>query len=136
MIRSRCTCVVLFCGLSAVLLAGDDKPRSTKQLMASMHSFKGLLKQTENGAKAEEPNWEDLQKITADYAKETEEFAKHKSPKAGKEDLWKELTAKMAASGKEVEAAAKKKDVAALKKATGAIRPDQCSKCHDTFRSE
>jgi len=121
-------------GLSASLPAADDKIRTPKEIMASTHSFKGLLKQAENGAKADEPKWDDLQKIAAQYAKETEEFGKTKNPVPDKESLWKELTVKLAKSGKEVEMAAKKKDLDALKKVTADIRGEQCAKCHDTFR--
>ncbi|MSR52112.1 MAG: hypothetical protein EXS09_02340 [Gemmataceae bacterium] len=130
----RFCCGIAIVGLSASLPAADDKVRSPKEIMASTHSFKGLLKQAENGVKADEPKWEDLQKVATQYAKETEEFSKTKNPVAGKEDLWKELTLKLAKSGKEAEAAAKKKDAAALKKLTADIRGEQCARCHDTFR--
>ena len=128
--------VIAIVGLSALLPAADDKVRTPKEIMASTHSFKGLLKQTENGAKADEPKWDDLQKVAAQYAIETEELGKNKSPLAGKEALWKDLTGKLAQSGKEVNAAAKKKDADALKKVTADIRSEQCSKCHDTFRTK
>ena len=133
--RLRFTCALIV-GLSATLFADDEKVRTPKQIMTSTHSFKGLLKQTENGANAKEPNWDDLQKVTAQYAKETAELGKTKSPKPDHDKLWKELTDKLAESGKAVEAAAKKKDAEALQKATKAIRSEQCAKCHDTFRGE
>jgi len=132
----RFASVMTIVGLSASLFAADEKVRTPKQIMTSTHSFKGLLKQTENGVNAKEPNWDDLQKVTAQYAKETAELSKTKSPKPDHDKLWKELTEKLAESGKEVESAAKKKDAAALKKATMAIRSEQCAKCHDTFRGE
>lgn len=130
----RFCCAIAIVGLSSSLPAADDKVRSPKEIMASAHSFKGLLKQAENGVKADEPKWEDLEKIAIQYAKETDELGKTKTPVAGKEELWKELTAKLAKSGKEVETAAKKKDADALKKVTADIRGEQCAKCHDTFR--
>lgn len=130
----RSCCVIAMVALSASLPAADEKVRSPKEIMASTHSFKGLLKQAENGIKSDEPKWEDLQKVATQYAKETEEFSRTKNPVAGKEELWKELTIKLAKSGKEVEAAAKKKDADALKKVTADIRGEQCAKCHDTFR--
>jgi len=130
----RFSCVIVIVGLSASLPAADDKVRSPKEIMASTHSFKGLLKQAETAVKADEPKWDDLQKVAVQYAKETEELGKNKTPVAGKEELWKELTVKLAKSGKEVETAAKKKDAETLKKITADIRGEQCAKCHDTFR--
>lgn len=130
----RFTCMIAIVGVSASLPAADDKTRTPKEIMASTHSFKGLLKQAENAVKADEPRWDDLQKVATQYAKETEELSKTKSPLSGKEQLWKELTLKLEKSGKEVEAAAKKKDAEALKKITADIRGEQCTKCHDTFR--
>jgi len=130
----RFFCMIAIAALSASLPAADDKLRTPKEIMASTHSFRGLLKQAENGVKADEPKWDDLQKIATQYAKETEELSKTKSPLAGQEALWKELTVKLEKSAKEVEAAAKKKDAESLKKVTANIRGEQCAKCHDTFR--
>jgi cytochrome c556 len=134
---SRIGVTLLFLVGGAVLLAADEKPTPVKAIMKKVHAKGGLLAKIEKAAKGDKPDWDDIQKLTADYAKTVADMPKNPAPVPTKKDLWKELTEKLAKSGKKMDEQAKKREFVArgVQDAATNIR-GQCRNCHENFRRD
>ena len=122
--------LILAAGVSAS--ADDDKVPPVKKIMQSQHGKDGSLPKLEKGLKGT-PDWEELQKLSKEYAKQIGYMTKNESPDASKKDLWKKLTDKIAKSGKDLDDGVKKKDDKEALKVIKDIR-GQCMGCHSEFR--
>lgn len=135
--RSKCIAVIaaLVLTASASLLWAEDKIPDIEDIMGNQHAKDGTLDKITAGVNKETPDWDKIQDLTKEYSKQIAFLGKNKPPKdKGDEKLWKELTQKIADSAKKVDEQAKKKDKEGVTKAVSSIKPDQCKKCHDTFR--
>jgi cytochrome c556 len=125
----------LLFGASAGLLWAEDKIPAIEDIMEAHHAKDGTLDKIAAGVSKDEPDWDKVQELTKEYAKEIPNLGKNKHPEGkGSDKLWKELTTKIADSAKKLDEQAKKKDKEGVAKAVANIKPDQCKKCHDTFR--
>ena len=129
------TFAILLFGASAGILWAEDKIPDIEDIMGNQHAKDGTLDKITASVSKENPDWDKIQELTKEYSKQIAFLGKNKPPKdKGDEKLWKELTQKIADSAKKVDEQAKKKDKEGLAKAVANIKPNQCKKCHDTFR--
>lgn len=126
--------VVLFVCVWAALAAEDKKAPSIGDLMELLHAEKtGTLEKIEKSAKADTPDWKEVQKLTGEYSKGATQLGKAAPPKADKKKLWADINKQLGTSAGKLDAGAKKKDAEAVTKSTKEIR-GLCMKCHDAFR--
>ena len=105
--------------------AKDDEIKDIKGCMA----FQGKVrKDVPDLLKAKDPNWEEVQKQTKDWVAMAETLGKQKPPR-GSEESWKKQTDKYLGLVKDVDSAADKKDLNAMKKGLGTIGM-ACGGCH------
>ena len=137
MIYIRLACAGLLVGLTAALVAADDKELTIKEFMRKHHAGpKATLARIDAGAKAATPDWDEVQKLAAEYAKAAPSVGKNTPPKnADKKDLWARMTGDLTEAAKGIDTAAKDKDKDGVAKGVRTVR-GMCAKCHDEFRPE
>ena len=131
----RLACAALLVGLTAALVAADDKELSIKEFMRKHHAGKGAtLAKLDAGAKAATPNWDEVQKLAADYAQAAPQVGKNMPPRnADKKDAWAKITGELADNAKAIDSAAKAKDKEGVAKGVKMVR-GMCARCHGEFR--
>ena len=113
----------------------DDKIPSIEDIMGNQHSKDGTLDKITAAVKKDDPEWDKIQDLSKEYAKEISLLGKNKMPDGkGTAAQWKDWTKQISDSAKNVDEQAKKKDKEGLTKAIAKIKPDQCMRCHDKFR--
>jgi hypothetical protein len=122
-------------GLSAGVLWAEDKIPSIEDIMGNQHSKDGTLVKIDAAVKQDKPDWDKIQDLSKEYAKEISLLGKNKAPDGkGTAEMWKNWTKQIADSAKNLDEQAKKKDKEGVTKAIAKIKPDQCMRCHDKFR--
>lgn len=110
-----------------------NKALTVKEIMKKLHKGPDApLALVKRGLQADQPDWEEIQKTTRDFAVLGEALAKNDPPKGGK-DSWEKLCKEYADSAKAMDEAARKKD------STGALAGQKilagsCSTCHKAHR--
>ena len=113
----------------------EDKIPSIEDIMGNQHSKDGTLDKITAAVKKDDPEWDKIQDLSKEYAKEISLLGKNKMPDGkGTAAQWKDWTKQIADSAKNLDEQAKKKDKEGLTKAIAKIKPDQCMRCHDKFR--
>jgi cytochrome c556 len=122
-------------GLFVGSMWAEDKIPSIEDIMGNQHSKDGTLDKITAGVGKENPDWDKIQDLSKEYAKEISPLGKNKAPEGkGTAQQWKDWTKQLADSAKNLDEQAKKKDKEGLTKAIAKIKPDQCTRCHDKFR--
>jgi len=121
--------VVAGVGYLGTAQAKDDEIKDIKGCMA----FQGKVrKDVPKLLEAPETKWAEVQKDTKDWVAMAETLGKQKPPR-GSDESWKKQTDKYLGLVKDVDAAAQKKDLDAVKKSMGAIGMS-CNGCHSQHR--
>ena len=131
----RVMCAALLVGVTGALVAADDKELSIKQFMGKHHAGKSAtLARLDAGAKAASPDWDEVQKLAADYAQAAPQVGKNTPPRnADKKDEWAKITGELAENAKAIDTAAKAKDKEGVAKGVKMVR-GMCARCHGEFR--
>lgn len=107
----------------------DDDIKDVKGCMAFQNKVRPDLNKQ---LKADEPNWEGIQKQTHEWVKVAESLGGLKPP-IGSDASWKEQSAKYLTNVKAVDAAADKKDAEGIKKGLATIQAS-CGGCHKNHK--
>jgi cytochrome c556 len=131
----RVACAGLVVALTAALVAADDKDLSIEEFMGKHHAGKSAtLNRLDTGAKAATPDWNEVQKLAADYAQAAPKVGKNTPPRnADKKDEWAKITGELAENAKAIDTAAKAKDKEGVAKGVKMVR-GMCARCHGEFR--
>ena len=136
-----CATSVLVMLLIAGLVTGpagaqdDEKVPSVKKIMGVLHKgAKGHLNKVKAALKGDSPDWAEVLKDAKAIAKNGAYLAKNDPPKGDKEN-WEKLAKAYASSGKALEEAAEKEDLAKAKAATKKLSTS-CKTCHDAHKGD
>jgi hypothetical protein len=113
--------------------AQGDKTPTIKEIMGKLHKGTTSLRPAlGKELKAEEPNWEEVQKQTKEFALLAASIGKN-DPPMGEKASWEKLTKAYADTAKAMDAAAQKKDKKAALAAHGKLS-GACLACHKAHR--
>ncbi|MBY0522560.1 MAG: cytochrome c [Gemmataceae bacterium] len=124
--------------LILVLAAGvgaQDKPPTIKQIMGKVNKGPNSLCPTIGKAlRADEPQWDDIQKETKELAALAAVLGKNSPPK-GEQASWDDLAKVYASNAKALDDAAQKKDKTAAQAAFQRLADmKNCNACHNAHR--
>jgi cytochrome c556 len=124
---------LLVLGLAVNLAANQAKTPSIKEVMKKAHDNKaGLRAQIKTEADKPNPDWADVQKLTKEFVQLTSALDGNKPPK-GDAAAWKKQCQGYVEQVKALDAAAGKKDAAAVKAANQKLASN-CGGCHKAHR--
>jgi cytochrome c556 len=135
---------VLLAGASAVVLAAvvagradadNETTPSVKQIMAKLHKGANApLGKLKGELKAQQPDWDDIQKQAKQIVLTSAALVKNEPPK-GDPASWKKLCDAYYQDAKALEDAAGAKDLAAAKTAHGRLSAS-CKGCHSAHKGK
>ena len=117
----------------AAALAQKDKPPTIAEAMRKLNG--GANSMTRNlglDLKDKDPDWEDIQETTKEYAQLVATLEKGTPPRGDKAS-WKRRAAAYAANARALDAAARRKDRTAASAALARIT-QSCNACHEVHR--
>ena len=125
---------VLFVGPTAADDKKEAKEGSVEAIMKKLHGggAKALHKTAAKLVKEDEVKWDDVAKLTKEYAALTTALAKAK-PEKGEQKTWDEFAKTYAAAAKELDDAAAKKDKKGASAAFEKLNAS-CDACHEKHR--
>lgn len=133
--KSWCALALMACAVPVAAFAFDDETPTVKAVMNKLH--KGSTSQSstlKKQAQADPPEWEAISKTTKDFVILGAALAKNDPPKGDKEE-WKKLAAKYYDTAKELDDAAKDKDLAKLQAAQKRMGAS-CKACHNAHKDD
>lgn len=116
--------------------AQDAKPPTVKEIMKKVNFRDGALCPLLGRAlKVDEPNWEEVQRETQQFATLVNALAQHDPPRGDKAS-WQQLAKTYGAAAKELDDATQRKDrPAALAAHAKVANPATCNGCHKAHRN-
>lgn len=126
--------VLVVFGLTAGL-AGAAKMRTVKEIMGKLNKGpKALTPSLKRSLQKDQPDWQDIQDKSKEYANLAVELTKTTPPRGDKAS-WDKLTKDYAALAQSLETASAKKDKTAALSAHGKLTK-ACSACHKAHRPQ
>lgn len=127
--------LVAFAVPVAAMAFDDEKTPTVKDIMNKLHKGSTSQQNTlKKQAQANPPDWEAIGKTTKDFVILGAAMAKNDPPK-GEKESWKKLADKYYDTSKELDDAAKDKDLDKLKAAQKSMGAS-CKACHQAHREE
>jgi hypothetical protein len=130
--RMAIVAVLLLAAAVLVWPAGAaDKALTIKDIMTKLNKPNGLRPNLGQDLMADEPDWDEIQKETKEFAELAAALGKI-TPPVGDQASWAKLTAVYAADAAALNAAAQKKDLKSTKAAHDRLSAmNTCKSCHD-----
>lgn len=124
---------VLTASISLWAGAAEEATPSIKQVMSKLNKGpKSPLATLKTDLAAASPDWDQIQKLSTEFATLTEAMAKN-TPKKGDKTSWDKLAGVYAADAKALAAAAKSQDLSAAKAAHQRLATS-CKTCHGAHK--
>jgi hypothetical protein len=128
---------IVVVGMAALMIhraIAADKPHDIKEIMNKLNKPGAILPNLGKDLKADELDWDEIQRETKEYVEYAEDLGKNDPPK-GDKGSWASLTKAYVENAKQMDFSAQQKDrqgtLAAQKKLMGS-----CMSCHQVHRKD